>query len=81
MPRPGSPWDNALVESLFETLKRGLAKEGSCKTREGAKQGAFRRIELCFSRQRMRFAIGHNAARFLKEATRLPLRAQSVGIC
>ena len=38
MSRPGNPWDNALAESFFKTLKRELASGKGYKTREEAKQ-------------------------------------------
>lgn len=37
MSRPGNPWDNALAESFFKTLKRELVNGKGCKTREEAK--------------------------------------------
>lgn len=42
MSRPGNPWDNALAESFFETLKRKLVNSKGCKTRGGAKQDVFK---------------------------------------
>lgn len=45
-PRPGNPWDNALAEFFFKTLKRELVNGRSCKTREEAKQDVFKYIEL-----------------------------------
>lgn len=41
MSRPGGPWDDALAESFFKTLKRELASGKGCKTREEAKQNVF----------------------------------------
>lgn len=35
MSRPGNPWDDALAESFFKTLKRELASGKGCKTRGG----------------------------------------------
>nr|WP_303051135.1 DDE-type integrase/transposase/recombinase [uncultured Slackia sp.] len=60
MPRPGNPWDDALAESFFKTLKRELVND-SCKTREEAKQDVFKCIEPCCNRRRMRSSIGYNA--------------------
>lgn len=53
MSRPGNPWDNALAESFFKTLKRELANGKGRKTREEAKQDVLKYIELCYNRQRM----------------------------
>ena len=61
MSRPGNPWDNALAESFFKTLKRELVNGKGYKTREEAKQDVFKYIELYYSRQRMRSSIGYNA--------------------
>ena len=58
---PGNPWDNALAESFFKTLKRELVNGKGYKTREEAKQDAFKYIELCCNRRRMHSSIGYNA--------------------
>ena len=44
MSRQGNPWDNALAESFFKTLKRELVNGKGCKTREEAKQDVFKCI-------------------------------------
>lgn len=61
MSRPGSPWDDALAESFFKTLKRELASGKGYKTREEAKQDAFKYIELYYNTRRMHSSIGYNA--------------------
>ena len=61
MSRPGSPWDNALAESFFKTLKRELAKGKEHKTRDEAKQDTFKYIEIYYNRQRMHSAIDYHA--------------------
>ena len=61
MSRPGNPWDNALAESFFKTLKRELVNGKGCKTREEAKQDVLKYIEPCCNRQRMHSSIGYNA--------------------
>ena len=60
--RPGNPWDDALAESLFKTPERELASGKGCKTREEAKQDAFKHIELYCNMRRMRSSIGYNAS-------------------
>lgn len=60
MSRPGNPWDNALAESFFKTLKRELVCE-KYKTREAARQEVFKYIELYYNRQRMHSALGYSA--------------------
>ena len=61
MSRPGNPWDNALAESFFKTLKRELVNGKGYKTRKEMKQDAFKYIELYYNRQRMRSSISYNA--------------------
>ena len=61
MSRPDNPWDNALAESFFKTLKRELVNGKVYKTREEAKQDVFKYIEIYYNRQRMRSSIGYNA--------------------
>ena len=61
MSRPGNPWDNALTESFFKTLKRELVDGKGYKTREEAKQAVFKYIELYCNRQRMHSSIGYSA--------------------
>ena len=66
MSQPGNPWDNALAESLFKTLKRELVNGKGYKTREEAKRDAFKCIELYCNRQRMHSSIGYNVPRDLE---------------
>ena len=61
MSRPGNPWDDALAESFFKTLKRELANGKGYKTREETKQDAFKYIELYYNTRRMHSSIGYNA--------------------
>lgn len=61
MSRPGNPWDNALAESFFKTLKRELVNDRDYKTREEASRDIFKYIELYYNRQRMHSSIGHIA--------------------
>ena len=42
MSQPGNPWDDALAESFFKTLKRELVNDKGYKTREEAKQDVFK---------------------------------------
>lgn len=59
MSRPGNPWDNAVAESFFKTLKRELVKERSYRTRDEAKQDIFKYIELYYNRARMHSTLGY----------------------
>jgi len=61
MSRPGNPWDNALAESFFKSLKKELVKERSYETREKAKQDIFKCIEPYCNTQRMHSSLGYKA--------------------
>lgn len=61
MSRPGNPWDNALAESFFKTLKRELVNGKGRKTREEAKGDVLEYVGLHCNRRRMRSSIGYNA--------------------
>ena len=61
MSRPGNPWDNALAESFFKTLKRELVNDRKYETREEAQQDIFKYIELYYNRQRMHSSIDYAA--------------------
>ena len=61
MSRPGNPWDNAVAESFFKTLKRELVRDRSYKTREDAKQEVFKYIELYYNTQRLHSKNGYKA--------------------
>ena len=61
MSRPGNPWDDALAESFFKTLKRELVNGRGRKTREEAKRDVLKYIEPCYNRRRMHPSIGYNA--------------------
>ena len=59
MSRPGNPWDDAVAESFFKTLKRELVKERSYGTRDEARQDIFKYIELYYNRVRMHSTLGY----------------------
>ena len=61
MSRPGNPWDNAVAESFFKTLKRELADDGRYKSKDEARQEAFKYIEPCRNRQRLHSKNGYMA--------------------
>lgn len=61
MSRPGNPWDNAIAESFFKTLKRELIRERPYRTREDAKREVFKYIELYYNTQRMHSSLGYRA--------------------
>lgn len=55
--RPGTPLDSAVAESFLKTLKRESAEERGYGTRNEAKQGVFKYIELYCNRARMHPAL------------------------
>ena len=61
MSRPGNPWDNAVAESFFKTLERELINDRRYKTRDEARQEAFKYIELYYNRQRLHSKNGYMA--------------------
>ena len=61
MSRPGNPWDNAVAESFFKTLKRELRNGRRCKTRDEARREVFKYIELYYNRQRLHSENGYMA--------------------
>lgn len=61
MSRPGNPWDNAVAESFFKTLKRELINDRRYKTRDEARQEVFKYIELYHNRQRLHSKNGYMA--------------------
>ena len=61
MSRPGNPWDNAVAESFFKTLRRELMNDRRYKTRDEARQEVFKHIELYYNRQRLHSKNGYMA--------------------
>ena len=61
MSRPGNPWDNAVAESFFKTLKRELINDRRYKTRDEARQEVLKHIELYYNRQRLHSKNGYMA--------------------
>lgn len=59
MSRPGNPWDNAVAESFFKTLRRELINDRRYKTRDEARQEVFKYIELYYNRQRLHSKNGY----------------------
>lgn len=56
--RKGNPYDNAIMESFYRTLKRELITDSRYQNREQAQQDIFKYIELYFNTQRMHSALG-----------------------
>jgi putative transposase len=58
MSRKGNPYDNAIMESFYRTLKRELVQDAHYDTPEQARQDIFRYIELYYNTKRIHSAIG-----------------------
>jgi putative transposase len=58
MSRKGDPYDNAVVESFFSTLKNDLVHHRRYTTREEAKREIFEFIEVFYNRQRAHAYLG-----------------------
>ena len=61
MSRPGNPWDNAVAESFFKTLRRELINDRRCKTGDEARREVLKYIELHYNRQRLHSKNGYMA--------------------
>ena len=59
MSRKGECWDNAVVESFFETLKRELIEGVVYHTREEAKLAIFEYVEVYYNRKRRHSSLGY----------------------
>ena len=59
MSRAGNPYDNALMETFYKTLKTELLINGSFETEEEAKNAIFEYIEIYYNRQRLHSSLGY----------------------
>ena len=53
----GNPYDNALMESFYRTLKRELVQDAHVETPEQAQKEIFKYIELYYNTKRMHSAL------------------------
>lgn len=58
MSRKGNPYDNAIMESFYRTLKRELVQDAHYENPEQARQDIFRYIELYYNTERIHSALG-----------------------
>lgn len=61
MSAKGVPYDNAVVESFFSTVKNELVHHCSFATREGASRALSEYIELFYNRRRLHQALGYDS--------------------
>lgn len=61
MSRVGMPYDNAVVESFFSSLKNELTHHEQYLTNDGARARVFDYIEVFYNRQRLHEALGYRS--------------------
>lgn len=61
MSRPGMPYDNAMAESSFSTLKLELVPDWAFPSREEARLAVFDYIETFYNRTRMHQALDYQS--------------------
>ena len=61
MSRKGNCWDNAVMESFYQTLKVELTYLKNYKTRMEAKRDIFEYIEIFYNRERLHSSIGYHS--------------------
>jgi putative transposase len=72
MSRPGKPYDNAMAESFFSTLKLELIPDKAFVSREAARLAVFDYIEAFYNRMRMHSALDYRSpAQYEKQFNRL----------
>lgn len=57
--RKGNPYDNALMESFYRTIKRELIQDANFETPEQAQQEIFKYIELYYNTKRIHSSLGY----------------------
>ena len=65
--RKGNPYDNAMMESFYRTLKRELVSGRKFESREEAKKEVFKFIELYYNSVRMHSALRYASPREFEE--------------
>lgn len=61
MSKKGDPWDNAVAESFFKSLKIELTYWRHYQTREEARRDIFQYIEVFYNRQRLHSKLGYQS--------------------
>lgn len=59
--RKGNPYDNAIMESFYKTLKRELVQDAHFENPEQAKKEIFKYIELYYNTKRMHTALNYKS--------------------
>jgi len=63
MSRKGNPYDNALMESFYKTIKRELINEADFQSIDQAQLEIFKYIETYYNTKRMHSALGYQSPR------------------
>ena len=61
MSRKGMPYDNAVMESFFASLKQELTHHEQFKDRDEARSKVFDYIEVFYNRERLHSALGNRS--------------------
>jgi len=61
MSRPGMPYDNAMAESLFATLKLEISDGKPFASREAARMTVFEYVEVFYNRTRLHSSLGYRS--------------------
>lgn len=61
MSRKGDPYDNAMMESFFSTLRAELTDLERFRTRQAARTAMFEFIEVFYNRQRLHSSLGYRS--------------------
>ncbi len=61
MSNPGDPYDNAMMESFFSTLRAELTDLERFPTRQAARTAVFEFIEVFYNRQRLHSSLGYRS--------------------
>lgn len=63
MSRKGNPYDNAMMESFYKTLKRELINDAHFKTRAESSQEIVKYIEMYYNTNRKHSALDYKSPR------------------
>ncbi len=71
MSRKGNPYDNAMMESFYKTLKRELINDAHFETRAEATQEIFKYIETYYNTKRMHSGLDYKSPKDFEKYIRL----------
>lgn len=57
--RKGNPYDNAVMESFYRTIKRELIQDAKYESPEQAQKDIFKYIEMYYNTKRIHSALGY----------------------